>query len=79
MKFLTVYITCLQVKTAVKDDIFRSAGAVVDQALVDNVNGEADLPNPDALKRKAQRTSQKERPRDSVDLDFEVGAKMVNL
>ena len=56
-----------------KNDKFRSAGTIVDDALLQTATEvRGNLPKPDLLKRVANRTRQKMRPRDPLDLDFEI-------
>ncbi len=67
---------CFQVKTMAKDNLFRPASAIVNQAWGD-VMGDRDdglqIPNPANLKRAANRVRQKLRPAEPKDLaTFEV-------
>ena len=62
------------IKTKAGADIFRPAPAIVDEALVDVVQNQPlpGLPRPVSLSRQANRKRQKMRPKDPVDLQFEV-------
>ena len=70
-------IARVRIKEAAKTDVFKSANDIADDVLHDiltannNVHAEA-FPNPDALRRAANRACQANRPKDPTTLDFEL-------
>ena len=73
MHIAVFVIVNFKVKSAAQGNVFQAAGAIVDQVLLDEVSDEAKcIPNPETLRRKANRVRQKDRPADPVNLEFQV-------